>query len=1097
MSVRTWLAVTCSVASVFASAVAAAVPDVPVDLAVTSVGGTSASFTWTGTAPEFRAICKAGSLPASPTDGTLIFEGLAQASPPNSATATGLAVNTRYFLAVYGKDGATYSASAVSTSIITGPTAQIVSDGAAPPWDRRGSPTRLGKFIYGTDTGDLNFFNGTSVQTIQAKGSFAENPDTVFALGTAAPPAQWIAGWRRGSFDAFLSIDGGSPVTIAATNPVDPAVGMNCEFITIDQGYVFAVYRAPVGGSEVRNAFTINTTTGVATNISNNTTVYGVVHMSSSGNKAAWAFDDGTGSVKLQYYNGSTTATIDSNIFGDPTIAQGRIVYAKFVAPTRTEIFLYDTNLASPSPVQLTNDATKTNEEPSTDGRHAAWVRKNADGSGPEIVLSGQVQVTSGNFARLDNTADPPFDLDRGQIAWRDTSGAIHHLTSFSETVVDPSTSSARAIPWFTDGNLVFYDPTAAPVAIYLYRGETPRDAQDLSAPMTLSATPSGTSVTLQWDAILGATSYNIYYAAQPGVTKEEYLFLTHGTRITGITSTSQTISGLTANSPYYFVVTAVDASGEGAESREASATLVATPSWVSVGSLTATEIASVAGDRSVPNTVYASGGDGSLAHPFNTYISTDTGATWTALAGGIAGQNVRALAADSGLVFASTRSGPIFRSLNSGGTWTNVAATATSGQITQSILIDPAIPNTVVAGDFTLPTYTGGANDSNVIRTDDGGATWFHTPQAPSFGSLATYCLAFDPRHSSTLFVSGNGTPNVAKSIAGGAGWSDATPAGGYVYGVAVDPKNSNIVYAAIGQSFGTDTRGVWKSVNGGSTWAQTGLTAVPARVIVVDPADSNVLHAATESGYYFSTNGGTTWTQRNTGLANTNAQFMQTLTMAGNHRLIAGTYDGLYLLDLASLFAEIPTPANVVAGATGTAQVTINWDAVAQATTYDVYRRGDAVNYYSKIATVSGSPLPHQYVDNGVLADHSYLYRIVAVNGSARSRGSSADVATTIPFDGDPLSAGASVIKYLHLDELRRGANAMRVLAGLPTVTFTTGGAAGSAITAARLNEVRTTLDPALDALHLPSGSYTDALSAGTAIRAVHIQEIRNRMK
>ena len=1100
MSARTWLAVTCSVASMFASRLAGAVPDVPVDLTVTSVGGTSVSFTWTGTAPEFRAIYKAGSLPTAPTDGTLVFEGASEPSPPNTATATGLSVNTRYFIAVYGKSAATYSASAVSTSIITSPTRQIAANGSTVTWDKRGVPERLGRFIYAGDNGDLNYFDGATVQTLQAKGALTGNPETVFAMGTAAAPGQIIAGWRRGTDDSYISLNGAAPARINATNPINAGDPTNCEFISIDQGYVFAVFRAPLGGSEVRNVFLVDPSNGNATNLTNDTTAFGAFHVSSSGNRAVWAFKDGSGLYKLQYFDGSTISELDSDIGEEPKISHGRIVYARNVAPDRAEIYLYDTNLPSPAPVALTNDATKTNDSPQTDGWHAAWVRRNANGTGPEIVLNGGVQVTSGNFAQLEFGA-PPFGLDRGQLLWRDTSNALHHLTSFSEQLVDKATATNTTTPWLADGNVVFFDSNATPKTVYLFSGTSPDDAEQPLAPMTVRAVPSGSSVTLTWDAIVGATGYNIYYAAQSGVTHSNYTSLSHGTRITGITSNSQTINGLIPNSVYYFVVTTVEGFGEGPESREVSAALIGTPSWTSVGGLTGIEVASVAGDRTVPNTAYASAGN-FPAGPFNTYISTDTGATWTALGGGIQGQNVRAVAADNGHVFASTRNGPIYRSLNSGGTWTNVAATATSGQITQALAIDPAIPNTIVAGDFTLLTYNGGANDSNVIRTDDGGATWFHTPQTTTFGgSLATFALAFDPTHSSTLFLSGNGTPNVAKSIAGGAGWTDAVPAGGYVYAIAVDPRNASTVYAGIQQPSGT--RGVWKSVNGGATWTVTGLTGVAVHALVIDPADSNVLHAGTETGYYYSINGGTSWTQLNTGLPNVDAQFIQTLAMAGNHRVIAGTYSGIYLLDLAAALSQIDPPAHVsattVSRTLSTSNIQIMWDAVSGATAYDVYRRSQFLDSFGLLApNVAG--LTYTDTVNSGSSDtlrKTFEYAVVAKNPSATSSDSARDIATTI--DPAVLSAGNTTIQFAHLDDLRKGLNALRSFRdpGMPPFVFT-GGAPNAAILALHVNELRTALDSGLSSIGYAPIAYTNPVLNNTVpIKAVHFQEIRDAIK
>src|SRR6478735_8251115 len=127
MSTRAQLAVACgAVVILLANAADAAVPDVPVDLNVTAVSGTSASFSWTGTAPEFRVIYKAGIPPINPNDGTLVFQGPAAVTPPNLAAIANLTVNTRYFIAIYGKasGSATYSTSALTTSILTSGTAR-------------------------------------------------------------------------------------------------------------------------------------------------------------------------------------------------------------------------------------------------------------------------------------------------------------------------------------------------------------------------------------------------------------------------------------------------------------------------------------------------------------------------------------------------------------------------------------------------------------------------------------------------------------------------------------------------------------------------------------------------------------------------------------------------------------------------------------------------------------------------------------------------------------------------------------------------------------------------------------------------------------
>ena len=59
-----------------------------------------------------------------------------------------------------------------------------------------------------------------------------------------------------------------------------------------------------------------------------------------------------------------------------------------------------------------------------------------------------------------------------------------------------------------------------------------------------------------------GATSYNIYWRDEPGVTRQ------NGTKIENVTNPYQ-LKGLTIGKKYYFVVTAVNPSGESSESAE------------------------------------------------------------------------------------------------------------------------------------------------------------------------------------------------------------------------------------------------------------------------------------------------------------------------------------------------------------------------------------------------------------------------------------------------------------------------------------------------------------------------------------------------
>ncbi|MFC3802738.1 kelch repeat-containing protein [Cohnella sp. GCM10012308] len=80
-----------------------------------------------------------------------------------------------------------------------------------------------------------------------------------------------------------------------------------------------------------------------------------------------------------------------------------------------------------------------------------------------------------------------------------------------------------------------------------------------------LSATPLNASVSLEWNAVTNATSYNIKRSTTEGGP--------YTTIATSVTGTTYTDIGLTNGTKYYYVVTATNTGGESGNSNEASAT--------------------------------------------------------------------------------------------------------------------------------------------------------------------------------------------------------------------------------------------------------------------------------------------------------------------------------------------------------------------------------------------------------------------------------------------------------------------------------------------------------------------------------------------
>jgi photosystem II stability/assembly factor-like uncharacterized protein len=189
----------------------------------------------------------------------------------------------------------------------------------------------------------------------------------------------------------------------------------------------------------------------------------------------------------------------------------------------------------------------------------------------------------------------------------------------------------------------------------------------------------------------------------------------------------------------------------------------------------------------------------------------------------------------------------------------------------------------------------------------------------------------------------------------------------------------------------------------------------------------------------------------------------------------------------------APLTAPASLLATATGTTTVSVDWSPVAGATGYEVLRSTNGTTF-----TTAGTPAAPPFTDPGRTANTSYLYRVRATGPGGPSPASNIDAATTTTFTDDPLTVFSTTIKAVHLAELRTAVNAMRTLAGIGSIAFTDPAPAGVKVKALHLDELRTALNAARAVLLLPSLSFTNTLTAGvTRVRAVDCTELRNGVK
>lgn len=143
--------------------------------------------------------------------------------------------------------------------------------------------------------------------------------------------------------------------------------------------------------------------------------------------------------------------------------------------------------------------------------------------------------------------------------------------------------------------------------------------------------------------------------------------------------------------------------------------------------------------------------------------------------------------------------------------------------------------------------------------------------------------CIAIDPNNSNNLWA-GSASGGIWKSTNAGTSWS-YVPTGMHVLGVSsilVDPSNSNTIYAGTGEVYRVDTSnigynvwktrgtygiGIIKSTNGGFTWSQV-MVKNTAQLFAIqnmafDPTNSNTIYACATDGLYRSTDNGGTWSQ------------------------------------------------------------------------------------------------------------------------------------------------------------------------------------------------------------------------------------------
>jgi Concanavalin A-like lectin/glucanases superfamily len=285
--------------------------------------------------------------------------------------------------------------------------------------------------------------------------------------------------------------------------------------------------------------------------------------------------------------------------------------------------------------------------------------------------------------------------------------------------------------------------------------------------------------------------------------------------------------------------------------------------------------------NSTTPNGTSSPSSTWSVLGPLQTYWNTGTegvanpAAPWQC--------NIQGLAiapSNSNILYASTETGAIFKSINKGVSWSCVTMNYNI-PTASGIAVHPTNSNIVLAGGW-----------DKVYITTDAGATWIEK----TLGSGTCYKVVINPSNPLiALLAGGNG---LYKTTDGGTTWSAI--ATGTIYDVAYKTDDANTVFMLKRNGSLTEFH---KSTDGGATftasltgWNNKGITQDEGVRFAVTPQNADIIFAARLSNsprnvpYIFkSTNAGASWDTTCTGTAGSNGSTNLPLGMSNGQ----GFYD------------------------------------------------------------------------------------------------------------------------------------------------------------------------------------------------------------
>lgn len=203
----------------------------------------------------------------------------------------------------------------------------------------------------------------------------------------------------------------------------------------------------------------------------------------------------------------------------------------------------------------------------------------------------------------------------------------------------------------------------------------------------------------------------------------------------------------------------------------------------------------------------------------------------------------------NSSVGIGTSQNGTIYRTINEGGSRTNLTAPATGNWVTP-LAWHPTDGNIVFGG------WNG------VYRSTNQGTSW--TKISGTTITSNVVCLAVAPGNANYIYASVGST--IYFTTNGGTTWTTSTAAAATISSICVSPLNPSKIWVTTTSS----SNNVKVSTDNGVTFTNisTGLPAVAARSVAVENNADENLYVGMNIGVYYRNNVNTTWVEHATGL-------------------------------------------------------------------------------------------------------------------------------------------------------------------------------------------------------------------------------------